>query len=188
MVGEDTGAAPRNILGGRDQLDPTLRSQLPESVHVGTPVGRAQLLQVALAELLPALRLVAVPTTQLGRRSDILHPLGQPERLLANAARPKPVNEHPSGGDCARGRAHYVICAPDRYQGSQAKQLKGFEPATTRASDYCGLRRPQAAAASPAARGPQAAGYNAEAVTTETQTIVAAEVAPDGLDFAQHQG
>ena len=70
-----------------------------------------QLAEVALPELAELGRVVPVPRAQFGGRRDILGPVVQPEGVLAQAARPTPVDEHPGA---VRGRRLIVDAAdPD---------------------------------------------------------------------------
>src|SRR6185437_6732135 len=66
-----------------------------ELVHERRRRLAAQLLGVALRELLPARLVVPEPAAELVARRDLLHPAVDLERLLAHAPRPEPVHEHP---------------------------------------------------------------------------------------------
>jgi hypothetical protein len=70
-----------------------------------------ELIEVAAAELVELGRVVLVPLAQLGGRRDILGPLVQVGRVLAQAPRPDPVDEHP--GAVLRRRGIVDAADPD---------------------------------------------------------------------------
>src|SRR6185312_2822126 len=70
------------------------RGQGAQPAERGPLRGAGQLAEVTLAEFVELGRVVPVPGTQLGGRRDVLGPVVQPECVLAQAARPDPVDEH----------------------------------------------------------------------------------------------
>src|SRR5205823_5311836 len=78
--------------------------------------GPGQLAEVTLAEFTELGRVVPVPGTQLGGRRDVLGPVVQPERVLAQAARPDPVDEH--AGPVLRRRLLVDAAHPDLGNGT----------------------------------------------------------------------
>src|SRR6202035_161618 len=78
--------------------------------------GAGQLAEVTLAEFAELGRVVPVPGTQLGGRRDVLGPVVQLERVLAQAARPDPVDEH--AGAVLRRRLLVDTARPDLGNGT----------------------------------------------------------------------
>jgi hypothetical protein len=70
-----------------------------------------QLVQVTTPELAELGRVVPVPLAQLSGRGGVLGPLVQPGRVLAQAPRPDPVDEHP--GAVVRRRRVVNAADPD---------------------------------------------------------------------------
>ena len=89
------GLADVVALGRGQQGQPALAG---EGLKVGQRLlglGRLQLLAISLAELGPLVGVVGIPPAQLGRRRHVPAPLGQVGLLLADTARPHPIDEHP---------------------------------------------------------------------------------------------
>src|SRR6478672_11039513 len=79
---------------GEQRQRPPGRSDGAQPAERGPLRGASQLAEVTLAEFAELGRVVPVPGTQLGGRRDVLGPVVQLERVLAQAARPDPVDEH----------------------------------------------------------------------------------------------
>src|SRR5439155_2196433 len=79
---------------GEQRQRPPGRGQGAEPAERGPLRGAGQLTEVALPEFAELGRVVAVPGAQFGGRRDVLGPVVQPERVLAQAARPDPVDEY----------------------------------------------------------------------------------------------
>src|SRR5438034_4398166 len=79
---------------GEQRQRPPGRGQGTEPAERGPLGGAGQLTEVALTEFAEPGQVMAVPGAQLGGRRDVLGPVVQPERVLAQAARPDPVDEH----------------------------------------------------------------------------------------------
>jgi hypothetical protein len=82
------------------------RAQPAERRALGTA---GELGQVAPAELAELGRVVPVPLAQVGRWRDVPDPVIQPGRVLAQAPRPDPVDQHPG----AVRRRRLVVDAAD---------------------------------------------------------------------------
>src|SRR6476620_6004790 len=95
LQGQPRGLAMVQVFGrGEQRQRPPGRGQGAEPAERGPLRGAGQLTEVALPEFAELGRVMAVPRAQLGGRRDVLGPVVQPERVLAQAARPDPVDEH----------------------------------------------------------------------------------------------
>src|SRR5690348_16026263 len=82
------------ILRGRQERRRAVTQQGAELEERRGVIAVLKLDQVALLELLPALRGVVEPVTQLGRRRDVADPVVEGGGLLRQTARPEPVDQH----------------------------------------------------------------------------------------------
>jgi predicted ArsR family transcriptional regulator len=109
----------RHWAAGRARTQPRERLALP---------GRGEFRDVAAPEFGEPGRVVTVPGPQFRRRRDILRPLIQPRRVLAEPARPDPVNQHPGA---VVGRRRVVDPAdPDPRAGSSGHDAPSRDCAT----------------------------------------------------------
>jgi hypothetical protein len=97
------GLADPDVPGRGEQGDGAGRGQRAEPAEFLALHAAGELVQVPAAELVELGRVVAVPLAQLGGRRGVLGPLIQPGRVLAQAPRPDPVDEH-AGAVVRRGR------------------------------------------------------------------------------------
>src|ERR1700733_13333326 len=92
--GEHRRLADIGALGRGEQRERAFLGQPAQVRQRLGPLRVLQLLPVAAAELLEAVRVVVVPGAQLPRRRDVLAPFVQRRLGLAQPARPEPVDEH----------------------------------------------------------------------------------------------
>src|SRR5262249_37564287 len=86
-------AIPLLVTGGVDEGDGPLLGDVPEQrQHVALAFLFGP---IALAELRPPGRVVAVPLAQLGAGGEGLQPEVDPRLLLAHATRPQPLDQNP---------------------------------------------------------------------------------------------
>jgi hypothetical protein len=110
-LGQDLGLADRDGLGRGEQGHGPGRGQRAQPAELLALRAAGELVQVAAAELVELGRVVPVPLAQLGRRCGVLGPLIQVGRVLAQAPRPDPVDEHP--GAIVRRRCLVDAADPD---------------------------------------------------------------------------
>jgi len=108
-LGQDRGLADVHGPGRGEQRHGPGGGQRADPAELLALRGAGQLIQVAAAELVELGRVVPVPLAQLGGGRGVLGPLVQAGRVLAQAPRPDPVDEH-AGAVGRRGR---VVDAPD---------------------------------------------------------------------------
>jgi len=108
-LGQDRGLADLDVAGRGEQGHGPGGRQRAQPAKFLALRSAGQLVQVAAAELVELGRVVPVPFAELGGRRGVLGPLVQVGRILAQAPRPDPVDEHPG----AVGRRGRVINAPD---------------------------------------------------------------------------
>jgi len=108
-LGQDRGLAELDVPGRGEQGHGPGRGHGAQLAELLALRGAGQLVQVTAAELAELGRVVPVPLAQLGGRRDVLGPLVQVGRVLAQAPRPDPVDEHAG----AVGRRRRVVDAAD---------------------------------------------------------------------------
>jgi len=93
--GQHRGLAVVEISGRGEQRQRSPRHGPGAELAERGPLRAAgQLAEIALPELVELSRVMAVPFPQVSRWRDVLGPVVQPERVVAQAARPDPVDEH----------------------------------------------------------------------------------------------
>src|SRR5690606_28945599 len=150
--GASRRGGPREVVAQHDRLvvlgvprpeqqrdHPVLRDDVAQP---GDRVAvRVELGPVALDELVEEPFLVVEPLPQLGRRRDVLEPQVHVRALLAHAAGPEPVDEHPEPVAVVGGLVHAL--GPYRHEAmtprAPADRIRtvpvpraGLEPATER--------------------------------------------------------
>jgi hypothetical protein len=94
-LGQHRGLADLDFLGRGEQRHRPVGGHLAQPAEFPARRAAGQLVDVATAELVELCRVVPVPLAQFGGWRGVLGPLVQPGGVLAQAARPDPVDQHP---------------------------------------------------------------------------------------------
>ena len=93
IVRERHGIVALGVVRAEEQRDFARRYKIRQVLDCGV-IG-AELLEVSLVKLAPAVRFMAKPGPEAGARGDVLQPHVDAGMLLREPARPDSVDEHP---------------------------------------------------------------------------------------------
>jgi len=95
MLREHGGFGASQVTRGRQQCDRTPLVKIDELRDRGGRVLAPELCEIARAELGEAFGTVPVEPAQFSTRRQVLAPLVEVRSVLAQAAWPQPINQHP---------------------------------------------------------------------------------------------
>jgi hypothetical protein len=110
-LGQDRGLAELHVARRGEQGQRSGRGKRTQPAEFRALRVAGKLVQVPAAELVELGRVVPVPLAQLGGRRGVLGPVIEPGRVLAQAPRPDPVDEH--AGAVLRRRRLVDAADPD---------------------------------------------------------------------------
>jgi hypothetical protein len=94
LLGENGCSRPRDVPGRGEKGQRTAASQVTEPLQRRASLYCAEFFEIPGGEFSEPVRLVSVPSPQLGAWGNVREPLVDRRRVLTNLPRPNPVDQH----------------------------------------------------------------------------------------------